>query len=152
MKPHLNLLRVNEKAQVRSQWYDWKFHWVNELLVTAEAGFNRLAAVRYLCSPRRGRCPDWHVPQDATFLERVNKESHDLLVTLRHEYEEVTAELKKDEEEVAEIENCDQEYLSELKTSLAVQRYKFLALHIRMAPDSIFFIQHRVGCVPNGCF
>ena len=45
MKPHLNLLRVNEKAQVRSQWYDWKFHWVNELLVTAEVGFNRLAAV-----------------------------------------------------------------------------------------------------------
>lgn len=34
------------------------------------------------------------------------------------------AELKKDEEEVAEIESCDQQYLNELKTSLAEQRYK----------------------------
>ena len=143
---------MNEKAQVRSQWYDWKFHWVNELLVTAEAGFNRLAAVRYLRSSRRGRCSDWHVPQDATFLERINKESHDLLVTLRQEYEEVMAELKKDEEEVAEIENCDQEYLNELKTSLAEQRYKSLALYIHMASNPVLLIQRRVGCVPNRCF
>lgn len=34
------------------------------------------------------------------------------------------AELKMDEEEVAEIESCDQEYLNELKTSLAEQRCK----------------------------
>ena len=34
------------------------------------------------------------------------------------------AELKKDEEEVSEIESCDQEYLNELKTSLAEQRYQ----------------------------
>lgn len=62
------------------------------------------------------------------------------------------AELKKDEEEVAEIENCDQEYLNELKTSLAVQRYKLLTLRIHMASDPIFLVQHRVGCVPNRCF
>jgi hypothetical protein len=40
----------------------------------------------------------------------------------------VMAELKKDEEEVKEIENCDQEYLSELKASLAVQRCKSVLL------------------------
>ena len=34
------------------------------------------------------------------------------------------AELEKEEEEVAEIESCDQEYLNDLKTSLAVQRYE----------------------------
>jgi len=34
------------------------------------------------------------------------------------------AELQEDEEVVAEIESCDQEYLNELKTSLAEQRYK----------------------------
>ena len=38
------------------------------------------------------------------------------------------AELKKDEEEVAEIENCDQEYLNELKISLAEQRYESVTL------------------------
>ena len=64
----MNLLRVNEKAQVRSQWYDWKFHWVNELLVTAEAGFNQLAAVSYSFTPHTedtvltGRWPGRDIP------------------------------------------------------------------------------------------
>ena len=48
------------------------------------------------------------------------------------------AELKKDEEEVAEIENCDQEYLNELKTSLAEQRYNSVTFRIHMAPDLFF--------------
>ena len=34
------------------------------------------------------------------------------------------AELKEEEEVIAEIESCDQEYLNELKTSLAEQRYE----------------------------
>jgi len=50
------------------------------------------------------------------------------------------AELKKDEEEVAEIENCDQEYLNELKTSLAEQRYKSVTLRVHIAPDLPFFV------------
>ena len=48
------------------------------------------------------------------------------------------AEVKRDEEEVAEIESCDQEYLSELKTSLAEQRYELVVLHTHMAPDPRF--------------
>jgi len=48
------------------------------------------------------------------------------------------AELKKDQEEVAEIESCDQEYLIELKTSLAEQRYKSVVLHISFVPDPPF--------------
>jgi len=55
-------------------------------------------------------------------------------VTLRQEYEEVMAELKEDEEVVAEIESCDQEYLNELKTSLAEQRYKSTIFHTHIAP------------------
>ena len=48
------------------------------------------------------------------------------------------AELKKDEEEVAEIESCDQEFLNELKTSLAEQRYESALLRStwRMTPCS----------------
>ena len=53
-------------------------------------------------------------------------------MTLRQEYEEVMAELKKDEEEVAEIESCDQEYLNELKTSLAEQRYNYSCFENRV--------------------
>ena len=48
------------------------------------------------------------------------------------------AELKEEEEVVAEIESCDQEYLNELKTSLAEQRYKLVALPICMVADSLF--------------
>ena len=70
------------------------------------------------------------------------------MVTLRQEYEEVMAELKKDEEEVAEIENCDQEYLNELKTSLAEQRYNPVVFHSHMAPDP-FLVQRRVGCISS---
>ena len=55
-------------------------------------------------------------------------------MALQQEYEEVMAELKEDEEVVAEIESCDQEYLNELKTSLAEQRYKSTILHVHMAP------------------
>jgi len=62
------------------------------------------------------------------------------------------AELKKDEEEVAEIENCDQEYLNELKTSLAEQRYKPGTLRIHMAPDLPFPVQCRVGRVSDRRF
>jgi len=44
------------------------------------------------------------------------------------------AELKEDEEVVAEIESCDQEYLNELKTSLAEQRYKSTIFHVHATP------------------
>jgi len=44
------------------------------------------------------------------------------------------AELKEDEEVVTEIESCDQEYLNELKTSLAEQRYKSAIFHVHTAP------------------
>ena len=59
-------------------------------------------------------------------------------MALRQEYEEVMAELKEEEEVVAEIESCDQEYLNELKTSLAEQRYKLVVLYICMVADSFF--------------
>jgi hypothetical protein len=60
------------------------------------------------------------------------------------------AELKRDEEEVAEIESCDQEYLNELKTSLAEQRYELIVFILtwRLIP---VFVQCRVGCVSSRC-
>jgi len=48
------------------------------------------------------------------------------------------AELKKDEEEVAEIESCDQGYLNDLKRSLAEQRHEQVVLHIHMVPNPLF--------------
>jgi hypothetical protein len=47
------------------------------------------------------------------------------------------AELEIDKEEVAEIESCDQEYLNELKTSLAEQRCDPAAFQIHVVPDTL---------------
>ena len=48
------------------------------------------------------------------------------------------AELREEEEVVAEIESCDQQFLNELKTSLAEQRYESAVFYIHMTPDSLF--------------
>ena len=48
------------------------------------------------------------------------------------------AELKEEEQVIAEIESCDQEYLNELKTSLAEQRYEPVTFRAYMAPDFPF--------------
>jgi predicted RNase H-like nuclease (RuvC/YqgF family) len=61
--------------------------------------------------------------QDAKTLERTIREVQEILPALREEYEAVTRENEKEAQEVAEIEQCDQEYLMELKTSIAEQRY-----------------------------
>jgi kinetochore protein Spc7/SPC105 len=45
-----------------------------------------------------------------------------VLPALEQEYEEVMRELEQQQAEVAEIENCDQDYLNELKASIAEQK------------------------------
>lgn len=42
-------------------------------------------------------------------------------------------ENEKEAEEVAEIEQCDQEYLNELKTSIAEQRFDFNCFNFLVA-------------------
>ena len=46
-----------------------------------------------------------------------------VLPDLEREYEEVMRELEQEQAEVAEIENSDQDYLNELKASIAEQKY-----------------------------
>lgn len=49
-----------------------------------------------------------------------------LLPQLREEYEQVMRELEAEQACVAEIESCDQKYLSELKAEIAVQELVYL--------------------------
>lgn len=46
----------------------------------------------------------------------------EVLPALEREYEEVMRELEQQQAEVAEIENSDQDYLNELKASIAEQK------------------------------
>jgi kinetochore protein Spc7/SPC105 len=46
----------------------------------------------------------------------------EVLPALEREYEEIMRELEQQQAEVAEIENSDQDYLTELKASIAEQK------------------------------
>ncbi|KAH8978863.1 Spc7 kinetochore protein-domain-containing protein [Lactarius hatsudake] len=98
----LKLIKANNHATARSQWYDWRLQWVEQLYDVANQGFAELE-------------------QDASILESVIQQAESLLPSLREEYAQVMRELEQEESIAAEITNCDQEYLSELKATLAEQ-------------------------------
>jgi hypothetical protein len=41
----LKLIKVNKHAQAKSEWYDWKMQWVEQLYEKADQGFRDLEAV-----------------------------------------------------------------------------------------------------------
>lgn len=60
--------------------------------------------------------------QDAKILEPIKKAAEELVPTLEKEYSEIMLELEREQAEVAEIEASDQEYLNDLKDSIAEQK------------------------------
>jgi kinetochore protein Spc7/SPC105 len=60
--------------------------------------------------------------KDAKMLEKINKGVMQILPALEEEYEQVTRELEQEQSDVAEIENCDKEYLGDLKASITEQK------------------------------
>ncbi|KAF8272946.1 Spc7 kinetochore protein-domain-containing protein [Lactarius quietus] len=98
----LKLIKANNHATARSQWYDWRLQWVEQLYVIADQGFVELE-------------------QDAGILESVIQEAQPLLPSLREEHAQVIKELEREQSIAAEIANCDQAYLGELKVTLAEQ-------------------------------
>jgi kinetochore protein Spc7/SPC105 len=60
--------------------------------------------------------------QDARVLESIWATANEVVPALREEYEEIMRELERETAEVAEIEASDQEYLNELKASIAEQK------------------------------
>ncbi|KAG6888765.1 hypothetical protein C0992_007556 [Termitomyces sp. T32_za158] len=110
----LQLIRTNTRALAKSDWYDWKLQWLEGLRVTAEQTFRSLET-------------------DAKTLETLQTSAGDLIPSLRLEYEEIRKELDRETAEVAEIEACDQEYLNELKASIAEQNIEVEALQAEVA-------------------
>jgi kinetochore protein Spc7/SPC105 len=60
--------------------------------------------------------------KDARILEGINVTADEVLPALQQEYAEIMQELEKENGEVAEIEASDQDYLNELKASIAEQK------------------------------
>lgn len=51
----LKLIKVHNHAQAKSEWYDWKVQWVEQLYEKANEGFKNLEAVSGLCfMPKSG--------------------------------------------------------------------------------------------------
>lgn len=56
------------------------------------------------------------------------RQAQDIVPGLQQEYDELMTELAKEKAEVAELEGCDQNYLNELKATIAEQRCVFMLL------------------------
>ncbi|KAI0828296.1 Spc7 kinetochore protein-domain-containing protein [Trametes gibbosa] len=98
----LKLIKAHNMGTAKSQWYDWKLQWVEQLYESAAQGFINLES-------------------DATYLAGVIKDAQDILPALREEYAEVTRLLAQEQADIDEIENSDKDFLNELKATIAEQ-------------------------------
>ncbi|KAG5648239.1 hypothetical protein DXG03_006197 [Asterophora parasitica] len=110
----LQLIRTNTRALAKSDWYDWKLQWLEGLRTTADQTFKSLES-------------------DAKALESIKASADDIIPALQQEYDDLMKELEKEMAEVAEIEACDQDYLNELKASIAEQNIEVEALQAEVA-------------------
>ncbi|KAG6814029.1 hypothetical protein H0H92_003879 [Tricholoma furcatifolium] len=126
----LQLIRTNTRALAKSDWYDWKLQWLEGLRVTAAQTFQSLES-------------------DVKTLETMRASVGDLVPSLQQEYEEIMKELERESAEVAEIEDCDQDYLNELKASIAEQNIEVEALKAEVAESKakLHSLQERLGSI-----
>jgi hypothetical protein len=95
--------------------------WVEQLYAIADQGFSELEQVRLSPIMRLFALSD--VAKDASTLGSIIQQAENLLPSLREEHAQVIRELEQEQSITAEIENCDQGYLRELKATLAEQGY-----------------------------
>lgn len=98
----LKLIKSNNQATARSQWYDWRLRWVEQLQAAADSGFSNLQ-------------------KDAESLENVISEAQDMLPAMRAEHAKLMQELQEEQAIADEIDNSDQDYLNELKNTISDQ-------------------------------
>ncbi|OSD05882.1 hypothetical protein PYCCODRAFT_1052347 [Trametes coccinea BRFM310] len=117
----LKLIKANNIGTAKSQWYDWKLQWVEQLYESAAQGFSHLESVRIRINASEDYSSLCNILQDATYLAGVIKEAQDILPALREEYAEVTHLLEQEQADIDEIENSDKDFLNELKATIAEQ-------------------------------
>ena len=81
------------------------------------------------CPLSNSRLPSLIIsPQDARALEEPKNLIVNVIPELEREYEELMRELEKERAEVTEIEAGDQDYLNELKATIAEQKWVLFEL------------------------
>ncbi|KAF7784689.1 hypothetical protein Agabi119p4_854 [Agaricus bisporus var. burnettii] len=113
----LNFIRTNARGQAKSDWYDWKLKWIEGLQDTAEQTFTDLQS-------------------DAKSLEPIMNSGEELVFALEKECDELLQLLEHEQEEVAEIEASDQNYLNDLKDSIAEQNFEVEALRAELSEQT----------------
>jgi kinetochore protein Spc7/SPC105 len=76
-------------------------------------------------------------------LEEPKKLIVDVIPGLEREYEELMRELEKEQAEVAEIEAGDQDYLNELKATIAEQKWVLSKLDLYSLLTSCIALRSR---------
>ena len=114
------MIRTNTRYSAKSDWYDWKLQWVEGLRVTAGEAYKSLKKVRYSYFWFTSVANSF---KDARTLEELIRSADGLIPELEQEYQSLTEELEREQAEVAEIESGDQDYLNELKATIAEQKY-----------------------------
>lgn len=99
---HLTLIRHNMRGKARAEWYEWKLKWISGLRQTAEEHIQLLES-------------------DAEILHDYNTRADALIPERERECAAVKLQLEQDQAEVDEVEKDDQEYLNDLKVSIAEQ-------------------------------
>lgn len=104
--------------------------WTEQLLGTAEMGLNDVTEGDCLRGIARHAQPTqlWMGMQTPKTLETVVAGVQGLLPALREGHARVMKELEEEQSIVAEIEQCDQDYLKELKNLISDQAWVFLPM------------------------
>ena len=98
--------------------------------------------------------------KDARTLEELDRSADGLISELEQVYQSLTEELEREQAEVAEIESGDQDYLNELKATVAEQKYvgsshniyliqKYICLALRLKLLKLSFLKEKIKC--DGC-
>ena len=98
--------------------------------------------------------------KDARTLEELKSSADGLIPELEQVYQSLTEELEREQAEVAEIECGDQDYLNELKATVAEQKYvgsghniylvqNYICLALRLKPLKLSFLKEKINC--DGC-
>lgn len=73
-------------------------------------------------------------------MEGIVADAQELVPRLKEEFQQLTKELLQEQATVAEIEQCDPDYLSDLKSSIADHKYVLAVSKRTILTTNIFYL------------
>ncbi|GJJ09533.1 hypothetical protein Clacol_003756 [Clathrus columnatus] len=101
----LKLIKTHTISSAKANWYEWKRGWIQGLQTNALRTLENLDA-------------------DKDQLVDISTRASETIPFLRAEYEAISQGLEVEQAAIAEIQQCDQQFLSELKATIAEQSHE----------------------------